>query len=382
MSCEGLVIYLGHPGLPTDGSEPIVAADVQPEPRTQRDRDAWAVELGISREAIDVYVASDVIDLHIDSFIWARFGYDLTRRHGTGVFGARVYGHADFPRILEAGVTSAMWSITTNPARSARSRQLTFEENLARLKQLFDQVGERFALIRNRTEHDAARAAGKHAAMIAIQGGNALDVDDAALECLADGSVMRVTLVHLSRSTIGTSSSPLRVGDAGLGRRGAHTIKRLNELRVLVDLAHISPQSFAQAAVLHDRSLPLICTHTGVSGVFPSWRNLDDDQLRVIADSGGTVGVVFHSPYLEGRYVGGRASAIVDHVQHIIDTVGDDHVSLGSDWDGAIITPRDMPTCLELPRLVQLMLDRGFSADRIRKILGGNFLRVLRHLRG
>jgi len=353
-----------------------------PEPRAQRDRDAWAADLGISREAIDLYVACDVIDLHVDSFIWARFGYDLTQRHGSGAFGARFYGHADFPRMLEAGVTSAMWSITTNPARGARSRQVTFEHNLAQLKQLFESVGDRFALVRNLAEHDAARALGKHAAMIAIQGGNALDVDDAALECLADGSVMRVTLVHLSRSAVGQSSSPLRLSDGGLGRRGTHVIKRLNDLRVLVDLAHISPESFTQAAALHDRSLPLICTHTGVSGAFRSWRNLDDDQLRVIANSGGTIGVIFHSPYLEGRYFGGRASAIVDHMQHIIDTVGDDHVSLGSDWDGAIITPRDMPTCLELPKLVQVMLDRGYSEERVRKILGGNFLRVLRHLRG
>lgn len=352
------------------------------EPRAVRDRDAWAHTLGVSREAIDLYVACDVIDLHVDSFIWSRFGYDLTKRHGTGVFGARFYGHVDFPRMLEAGVTGAMWSITTNPMRSARSRQRTFEQNLSQLKALFGQVGDRFTLVTNLVQHDAARAAGKHAAMLAIQGGNALDVDDAALECLADGSVLRVTLVHLSRSRIGQSSSPLRFRDTGLGSRGAHTIKRLNELRVLVDLAHISPHAFAQAVALHDRSLPIVCTHTGVSGVHPLWRNLDDAQLRAIADSGGTVGVIFHSPYLDGRYFGGRASAIVDHMQHIIDVVGDDHVSLGSDWDGAIWTPRDMPTCLELPRLVQLMLDRGFGHERIRKILGGNFLRVLRHLRG
>jgi membrane dipeptidase len=352
------------------------------EPRTLRDRDAWAAQLGISREAIDVYATSDVIDLHVDSFIWARFGYDLTQRHGHGLFGARFYGHADFPRILEAGVTSAMWSITTNPLRSARSRAQTFERNLARLKTLFAQQSERFALVTNRAEHDAARAAGKHAAMIAIQGGNALDVDDAALDCLRDGSVMRITLVHLSRSQIGQSSSPLRLSDHGLGARGTHTIKRLNELRVLVDLAHISPESFKQAVLVHDRSLPLICTHTGVSGVYRSWRNLDDWQIRAIADSGGTIGIIFHSPYLEGRYFGGRAEALVDHMQHVIDLVGDDHVSLGSDWDGAIITPRDMPTCLELPRLVQHMLGRGFNDESIRKILGGNFLRVLRQLRG
>src|SRR5687767_7325113 len=77
----------------------------------------WAADLGISKEAVDVYLGSDVIDLHIDSFIWHRiFRYDLTKRHGTGLFGARFYGHVDFPRILEAEVTGAIWVITTNPA--------------------------------------------------------------------------------------------------------------------------------------------------------------------------------------------------------------------------------------------------------------------------
>ena len=77
----------------------------------------------------------------------------------------------------------------------------------------------------------------------------------------------------------------------------------------------------------------------------------------------------------------GRAESIVAHLQHVVDTIGDDHAALGSDWDGAIFTPRDMPTCLELPRLVDRMLARGWSADRIRKILGGNFLRALGALR-
>ncbi len=347
-----------------------------------RDRDAWAAALGVRRETIDLYAESDVIDLHVASFIWSHFGYDLRKRHGHGALGARFYGQVDLPRIREAGVTSSIWSLTTNPFQSARARQKAFERNLARIQRLFADVPDDFTLVKDCAEHDAARALGKHAVMLAIQGANALDVDETALDCLADRSVVWVTLVHLSRSRVGQSSSPLRLSDHGLGLRGAQTIKRLNDLRVLVDLAHISPESFKQAVVVHDRSLPLICTHTGVCGAYRSWRNLDDWQIRAIADSGGTIGIIFHSPYLEGRYFGGRADAIVDHMQHVIDLVGDDHVSLGSDWDGAIITPRDMPTCLELPRLVQHMLDRGFSDARVRKILGGNFLRVLRQLRG
>ena len=73
---------------------------------------------------------------------------------------------------------------------------------------------------------------------------------------------------------------------------------------------------------------------------------------------------------------------MVDQLAHTVDAVAEDHASLGGDWDGAITPPADMPTCLELPRLVQHMLDRGWRAERIHKILGGNFLRVVASLRG
>jgi membrane dipeptidase len=116
--------------------------------------------------------------------------------------------------------------------------------------------------------------------------------------------------------------------------------------------------------------------------VHPHWRNIDDEQLRAIADTGGTVGIMYQSTFLGDNWFGGRASRIVDHLEHIVKVVGDDFASLGSDWDGMINPPRDMPTCLELPRLVQLMLERRWSAERIRKILGGNFLRVVEELRG
>ncbi|HEX3595801.1 MAG TPA: hypothetical protein VHU80_11890, partial [Polyangiaceae bacterium] len=105
---------------------------------------ARANELGISREAVELYTRSDVIDLHVDTFIWSRvFGYDMTARHGRGFFGARFYGQSDIPRLLEAGVTGAVWSITTNPLRTSRGRAAAFERNVARLLSIFDSVGDR-----------------------------------------------------------------------------------------------------------------------------------------------------------------------------------------------------------------------------------------------
>lgn len=348
------------------------------------DRAAWARSLGISNEAVEVYRASDVIDLHIDSFIWTRvFGYDLRRRHGHGLLGARFYSQVDFPRILEAKVSGGCWVITTNPLRGAAGRRETFLDNLSRLRELFASVGDHFQVVRNVAEYRAAREADKHAAFIGIQGGNALDHDERALELIPDDLILRITLVHLYNSSLGVTSAPLKAGgDSGLTDRGREYVKRLNERKIFVDLAHISRRGFFDAVEVHDKTQPLIVTHTGITGVFPHWRNLDDEQLRAIADTGGTIGVMYQSSFLGGAALGTEARRIVDHLEHIVLTVGEDHASLGSDWDGAITPPRDMPTCLELPRLVQLMLDRGWSAERIQKIMGGNALRVIEALRG
>jgi membrane dipeptidase len=345
---------------------------------------AWARELAISREAIELYLASDVIDLHIDSFIWHRiFGYDLRRRHGNGLFGGRFYSQIDFPRVLEARLTGATWIITTNPARSAAGRARTFLRNVKRIRRLFESVGDQFAVVRNAREYRAARAAGKHGAFIGVQGGNALDESLDALDLIPDDVILRITLVHLSSSRIGVTSSPMKAGaDTGLSDFGKDYVRRLNDKKIFVDLAHISKKGFADAVAVHDRTQPLLVTHTGVSGVCEHWRNLDDDQLRAVAATGGTIGIMYAPHFLGDPLFGGSSARIVDHLEHIANVVGEDHASLGSDWDGAIPTPRDMPTCLELPRLVQHMLDRGWSDTRIRKILGGNFLRVVEALRG
>ncbi len=349
-----------------------------------RDPAAWATALDISREAVELYLDSDVLDLHIDSFIWHRiFGYDLRKRHGNGLFNGRFYSQIDFPRVLEAHLTGATWIITTNPARTARGRARAFAKNIQRLRALFDSVGEQFQVVRNVAEYRAARAAGKHGAFIGVQGGNALDDGPDALDLIPDDLVLRITLVHLSSSSLGVTSSPMKAGrDAGLTPFGCEYVRRLNEKKIFVDLAHISEKGFFDAVAVHDPSQPLLVTHTGVNGVHRHWRNLSDEQLRAVADTGGTIGIMYAPHFLGDPMFGGRAARIVDHVEHIVKTVGEDHASLGSDWDGAIPTPRDLPTCLELPRLVQIMLDRGFSDTRIKKVLGQNFLRTVETLRG
>jgi membrane dipeptidase len=349
----------------------------------RQDLDAWARSLGISREAVDLYAAAEVIDLHIDSFIWKRIlGYDLGKRHGHGPFGARFCHQVDLPRLREARVGGAMWSITTNPLRWAKGRARTFARNVARLHQELQRYPDDVAVVRNLTELRAARARDLHAAMIVVQGGNALDHTERSLELIPDDLVVLVTLVHLSTSSLGRTSSPAARGaDTGLTTRGKDYVQQLDARNIFVDLAHVSRKGFWDAVEVHDKTKPLIDSHTGVEGVTPHWRNVDDAQIKAMADTGGVVAVIYQSTFLGGGVLGCKAERVVDHLEHIIKVAGDQVPALGSDWDGMIVPPRDMPTCLELPRLVQLMLDRGWKADRISKILGGNFLASFARLR-
>ena len=353
------------------------------------DASEWAEKLGISTEAVELYSSSEVVDLHVDSFIWTRiFGYDLNKQHASRWSNRFFWGQVDIPRLQRARIGSAIWVVTTNPLRASTERQTAFFDNLRQLQEILSSA-DGVRIVRNHAEYLAARNEAKHAAFIGIQGGNALDHQPETLARLPDDLIVRVTLVHLTSSRLGETSSPgrqLRLAKDpahhGLGSRGHAFIEALNHKKIFVDLAHISPRGFWQAHAIHDASQPLLVTHTGVSGVYSHWRNLDDQQLRAIADTGGTVGIMYHMPFLGPRSARLGAATIVDHLAHVIETVGEDHASLGSDWDGAIVTPADMPTCLELPRLVQHMLDREWSPERIQKILGLNFLRTLKELRG
>ena len=170
----------------------------------------WAADLGISEEAVRLYLASDVLDLHLDSFIWNRIlRWDLRKRHGGGLFGSRFYSMVDFPRVREARPTGAIWVITTNPLRSATGRARAFEKNLARLTSILESVPDDVAIVRDAAGYRRAVAAGKHAAFLGIQGGNALDAPG-ALDTL-DQRIVRVTLVHLSTSSLGVTS-PAQIG--------------------------------------------------------------------------------------------------------------------------------------------------------------------------
>ena len=337
--------------------------------------------LGVSTEAVALTREAELFDLHVDSFIWKRlFGYAIERRHRRGLLGRHVYAQVDLPRARLAGLDGATWVITTNPFRPARSRRETFFANYERLETFLASQPE-VALVRDVDGYRAARRAGKHAAFIGIQGGNALDLEPDDLERFASSPLLRVTLVHLTSSAVGATSFPpgrLLGTRAGLGPAGPDMVRACNHARIAVDLAHIEERAFFEAAAVNDPARPIWITHTGAAAVHSLWRNASDSMLKVVAENGGVVGVIFEQAFLGP---GASAARIVDHLDHMIEVVGEDFVAIGSDFDGAITPPPDLPSVLAFPRLVQEMMTRGYASGRIEKVLGLNVLRSLELLR-
>jgi membrane dipeptidase len=355
-----------------------------------------------------LYRTCEVVDLHIETFVWTRlFGYDLARAHDSGPTRARYLGQADLPRLIAGGLSGVVLSIATNPGRRRGTRTATLLANIDRLRTMAwlpspttstsssPSVSPSPSVLRSPCTsgfsprplatvagdaggYGRARAAGQLAVFLAVQGGNAFDTAG-DVRLLPDGALVRVTLMHLTDSALGATSSPLgrSRGRGGLTAGGGAMVEVLNERRILVDLAHAAKPTFWDALAVHDPALPPVVSHTGVSGVRPSWRNLDDGQIRAIADRSGVIGIMYHRGFLgrPARRVG--AEAIVRHLEHAIAVGGEDVAALGSDWDGLIVTPRDMPTALDLPVLVDRMLARHWPEARIRRVLGGNALRLI-----
>jgi len=341
----------------------------------------WATRLGISEEAAQLYLASEVIDLHNDLYVPARvYGYNVHRMHRPRLFGACFFGQSDLPRIRQAGLAGLVFDVATNPLRTSKKRAPTTLKNLERIRADLERYPADYQLVSSYSEYATARKRGATACFLGIQGGQAFQHDTASLDAIP-AEISRITLVHLTNSRIGRTSSPLSADDGVLHDTGISLVERMNDKRILVDLAHINRKGFFHAAEVHDKTQPLVCTHTGVQAVHSSWRNIDDEQIRLVADHGGTIGIVFHSGFLGKGIVRCNPECVVAHMQHVIDCVGDEYVSIGTDYDGLIIPPRRLREVTDMPVLVQIMLDRGWTSDRIQRVLGGNALRVIREIR-
>lgn len=326
-----------------------------------------------------------IVDLHSDALMWSR---DLLERGS--------WGHVDIPRLIEGNVAIQAFTVVTKSPRHLNIESnrddtdditlLAFAErwpigswsNLTeralyqarRLQRAeADSQGKLMIL---RTRGDLARylerrqrEQGIVAGLLGIEGAHALGGDLSNLDRLIDAGFRMIGIAHFFDNEMGGSAHGLVKG--GLTEKGRELVRRMQERSIFVDLAHSSPKVIDDVLSLAVR--PVIVSHTGVKGVCDNTRNLSDAQLKGIARTGGLVGI----GYWDTAVCGSDAKAIARAIRYTTDLIGVDHVALGSDFDGAIAAPFDTTGLVEI---TEALLQEKFSEAEIRKIMGGNAVRV------
>ena len=316
-----------------------------------------------------------VLDLHADTpKLMDKLGYDLGERHERRVpKRLNMLGHVDLPRLRDGGVAGQFFALWTWPSYvpgAERSNLRSVTAQLDALDAAIAKHGDELAWARTGADIRAAKAAGKVAALGGIEGGHALEGRVDAIEMFARRGVRYLGPLHLWPSDLGGTSRKPKL-DVGLSDLGREVVRECERCGVIVDLAHINRRGFFEA--LEISANPVMVTHTGVNGVHPSWRNLDDDQLRAIAQTGGCIGIIFARQFLGGASI----DAVVDHVLNVIAVAGEEAPALGSDFDGFVIPPEGLEDIASLPNLTVALSRRGVTPRVLEKILGGNVMRVL-----
>lgn len=341
---------------------------------------------GVSDAARRLHATLAVADLHADALLWDR---SLLRRGS--------WGHVDVPRLVEGRVALQAFTVVTKTPRGMNidanagdSDNITLLAVLQRWPprtwgSLVDRAayqadrlhrfaagsGGRLSVIRTRDDlrgfltgrdPDEATVAG----FLGLEGAHALEGDLANVARLFEAGFRMIGLTHFFDNEVGGSAHGVSGG--GLSDFGAQVLERMEELGMVVDLAHASPALIDD--VLARATRPVLVSHTGVKGTCDNRRNLDDGRLAAIAARGGVVGIGLWETALCGTTPALWARA----VRHAVEVAGVEHVALGSDWDGAVATLVDASGTV---RLTQALLDEDFSEAEIRMIMGDNVARVL-----
>lgn len=327
-----------------------------------------------------------VVDLHADSLLWGR---NLLERGSVG--------QLDIPRMIEGNVALQMFTtviktpknmnidhnsaetdnitslamITGWPPRTWTSLKERALYQAEQLHHFAEQSNGRLTLIKTQTELAAflqnyQPGAGKVAGVLGIEGAHALEAKLENLDELYAAGFRMIGLTHFFDNAVSGSAHGMQQG--GLTELGKQIIKKMEELGILVDLAHVSKQGIDDALQLVTK--PVVISHTGVKGTCNNNRNLSDDQLRRIAATGGVVGIGFWATAVCGK----DAAAIAKAIAYTVTVIGADHVGLGSDFDGAVPVPFDVSGLVQITAALQKL---GVSDADIRKIMGENTLRVL-----
>jgi len=379
----------------------------------------------VSARALAIHNSAIVIDTHADTpqrFVDENFDLGNTDPKDTG--------HISLDKARAGNLGAEFFSIWVEP----EANQGHFAK---RTLDLIDSVHEQAARHSDRmmmadsvADIERAHKEKKFAALMGIEGGHSIEND---IRLLRDFYRLGVRYMTLSWSNTnewadssGDINDPKVEHHNGLTDFGKQVVLEMNRLGMMVDISHVADKTFWD--VLAVSKAPVIASHSSARALTNAPRNMTDDMLRAVAKNGGVVDVNFYSgfddqkyldasnalakdqqaaihDYLEKAKAEGRqvpyteidrierewvakiprpaVKSLIDHIDHIAKVAGVDHVGLGSDFDGVSgATPEGIDSAADLPKITQALLDRGYSADDIHKILGGNILRVFREVEG
>jgi len=347
-----------------DTLDPATVSDGGGIPLSPAEVDRLVAEDSLWAEALRIHYDAVVLDGHIDTpTLMLDRGYRLGERHRRD--------HVDLPRMAEGGLDGAFFSIYV--ARGYGEGQAATDRALAMIEAVNRQVAglEGAALVRTADGALSAARDGRAAILLGLEGGHALQGSPEVLRLLAANGVRYVTLTHANTNSWADASTDApRWG--GLNTLGRELVTEMNRLGVLVDLSHVSDDTFDDALAV--TRAPVILSHSSCDAIRPHTRNVSDNMLRALADNGGVIMINFYAAYVAP---GADLDDVLDHVQRAAEVAGVDHVGLGSDFDGVPRLPDGLGDVTRLPWLTHGLLARGFSEADVRKILGGNVLRVL-----
>ena len=331
-----------------------------------------------------------IADLHTDSLLWNR---NLAKKSD--------YGHVDIPRLIEGNVGLQVFSVVTKTPKNLnliKNSDDTDNITLLAIAQLWPpntwyslleranyqaqklqtvahKLPNSFFLIK--TKQDFKNYIQKReensnitAGLLSLEGGHALEKKIVNLDRLYVSGFRIIGFAHFFDNALGGSAHGIHKG--GITKFGKQVLHRMNELNMFVDISHASPKLMEDIFALSKR--PILVSHTGVRGVCKSQRNLNDYQIKKVAQSGGVIGIGYWSTATCGKSIAG----IVSSIRYVVNLVGINHVALGSDFDGNVTVPF---TTSNISQITHALIQAGFNHNQIEKIMGGNIKKLfLTHL--
>jgi membrane dipeptidase len=326
-------------------------------------------------------------------------------------------GHIDIPRAREGGLNVQVFAMWVEPdfwPHRAAFRTLRYTDAMYRtIEKHSDKLG--LAL----TVRDARRLVkqGKLAVFLGIEGGHAIEDSLATLRMFHRLGVRVMTLTWWNNTNWADGSGD-KPKHHGLTEFGEQVVREMNRLGMVIDVSHVSDETFYD--VLRVTTKPVMASHSCTRSICKHHRNLSDKMLKALAKNGGVIGINYYLGFLDPevsrqeekrwkaleprlqelnrKYKNDRKTLtekrrelyrshqrkpirvpidrLIEHIDHVVKVAGVDHVGLGSDFDGCSITPTGLDDVSDLPLITEKLLEGGYSQEDIRKILGGNLLRV------